>query len=480
MSCPICISNYNKSTCAKVTCMCDYSACKTCIRTYLLTTTQEPHCMNCRNKWSYEFTKESLGASFVNGDLKEHQRKILLDSAIARREERMQGAINYRDDRADKQTIKEIKLQVEQKKQELVELLNQIEDVENNIRVRNGQRAYYRNYRRYPIIDNQPTASNTATVIEKRKFVMPCQKSDCNGMLNEQYLCALCNTTTCKNCLEPELENHACNPETVETAKMIRKESKPCPKCGVRISKIDGCDQMWCVECKTAFSWKTGEIETRNIHNPHYFQFLRDRGGAVPRNPHDEPQCRPRYLRDDAIHKLGRIYRASKDNNYKVKVNRMMDYLEYSNHIMRVTVTQHEDRINTKNNNIDNEYLYILGEISKETLGSRLMSNHKAVQTDQVFLDIYRAIVLMSDQICGDITNNTTINVDDIDNTINKWSAYFNMELIKALMLHDSKREIIIFMNWTKITKKYENKNTMTEDMKLFKDIYEGVLVVVE
>jgi hypothetical protein len=147
---------------------------------------------------------------------------------------------------------------------------------------------------------------------------------------------------------------------------------------------------------------------------------------------------------------------------------------------MRVTVTQHEDRINTKNNNIDNEYLYILGEISKETLGSRLMSNHKAVQTDQVFLDIYRAIVLMSDQICGDIMNNTTINVDDIDNTINKWSAYFNMELIKALMLHDSKREIIIFMNWTKITKKYENKNTMTEDMKLFKDIYEGVLVVVE
>jgi hypothetical protein len=96
-----------------------------------------------------------------------------------------------------------------------------------------------------------------------------------------------------------------------------------------------------------------------------------------------------------------------------------------------------------------------------------------------MFLDIYRAIVLMSDQISEDVMNNTTNHVDDIDNTINKWSAYFNMELIKALMLHDSKREIELFVNWTKMTKKYENKNTMTEDMKRFKDIYEGELVVV-
>lgn len=262
---------------------------------------------------------------------------------------------------------------------------------------------------------------------------------------------------------------------------MIRKESKPCPKCGVRISKIDGCDQMWCVECKTAFCWKTGEIETRNIHNPHYFQFLRERGGIVPRNPQDvldNPQCRPRYYHDDAINKLGRLYRASKDNTYKVNVKHIMDYLEYSNHIMRVTVTQHEDRINAKNNNLDNEYLYILGDISKETLGNRLMTTHKAVLKDQVFLDIYRAIVLLSDQICGDIVNNNEFNVDDRIKTIVKWSAYFNKELIKVLLLHDSKREIVLFANWTKITKKYENKNTMAEDIQRFGDIYEGVIAI--
>ena len=38
-----------------------------------------------------------------------------------------------------------------------------------------------------------------------------------------------------------------------------------------------------------AFSWSTGRIET-NIHNPHYYEWLRRTGGEVPRNPRDV-QC---------------------------------------------------------------------------------------------------------------------------------------------------------------------------------------------
>jgi hypothetical protein len=79
--------------------------------------------------------------------------------------------------------------------------------------------------------------------------------------------------------------HHVCDPNNVETAKMLAKDSKPCPKCQSMIFKISGCDQMWCTQCHTAFSWNTGKIE-QHIHNPHYYEWQRKNGG-VDRNPLD-------------------------------------------------------------------------------------------------------------------------------------------------------------------------------------------------
>ena len=45
---------------------------------------------------------------------------------------------------------------------------------------------------------------------------------------------------------------------------------------------------MWCIQCHTPFSWRTGKIEQGIIHNPHYFEFIKEKG-VVPRNPLDIP-----------------------------------------------------------------------------------------------------------------------------------------------------------------------------------------------
>jgi hypothetical protein len=53
---------------------------------------------------------------------------------------------------------------------------------------------------------------------------------------------------------------------------------------------LKNCNQMWCVDCHTAFDWRTGRIEHK-IHNPHYYEWMRRNSpnGEIPRNPEDNP-----------------------------------------------------------------------------------------------------------------------------------------------------------------------------------------------
>jgi len=41
---------------------------------------------------------------------------------------------------------------------------------------------------------------------------------------------------------------------------------------------VKNCDQLWCTQCRTAFSWRTGQVETGVVHNPHYWEYIRQHG----------------------------------------------------------------------------------------------------------------------------------------------------------------------------------------------------------
>ena len=83
------------------------------------------------------------------------------------------------------------------------------------------------------------------TTTERREFIMKCADETCRGFLSSSYKCGTCSKWTCSQCLviigENKDDSHTCDPNTVETAKTIKSETRPCPKCGTRIFKVDGC-----------------------------------------------------------------------------------------------------------------------------------------------------------------------------------------------------------------------------------------------
>jgi hypothetical protein len=128
--------------------------------------------------------------------------------------------------------------------------------------------------------------------VERRLFVRACPANGCRGFLSTAWKCGMCDVFVCPQCHEIKGEArdtpHECNPENIETARLLAKDTKPCPSCGTRIFKIEGCDQMFCTQCHTAFSWRTGAIEKGNIHNPHYYEYLRQQNQGM-RNVGDIP-----------------------------------------------------------------------------------------------------------------------------------------------------------------------------------------------
>lgn len=272
--CSICIENFTNVKRKKVVCAkCNYSCCKQCCQEYLISTTNEPQCPNCKTLWDNEFLYENLTKSYMNTTYRKHKTELLFQIEKARIPEMMPAVELYKN--------------LSAMENEAVKLYNQMQEIKKQYNTLQGQINFIKN-------GNFEAAMNGAVKENKdrRAFIHKCPVEGCNGFLSAQWKCAVCSKYTCKDCLEligdHKDEPHTCNEDSVKSAQMIKKDSRPCPKCAVPIFKINGCDQMWCTQCHVTFSWNTGKVSVGgNVHNPHYFQFL-NQGGVLPRNPGDQ------------------------------------------------------------------------------------------------------------------------------------------------------------------------------------------------
>jgi hypothetical protein len=75
---------------------------------------------------------------------------------------------------------------------------------------------------------------------QKTSFMRSCAAEGCRGFLSSQWKCGICELWTCPDCHELKGENrddpdHKCDPNNVETAKLLNSDTKPCPKCQTKI-----------------------------------------------------------------------------------------------------------------------------------------------------------------------------------------------------------------------------------------------------
>lgn len=297
-SCGICCESFNKSSRKPISCaFCAYESCIGCTKEYLLGTTQDPHCMNCRKAWGREFMDITFPKVFVNTEYKKHREVVLID----RERSQLPATMPYVEVLSKVNKInKEIVLAKErligsvQLFEVYITSATTVDDIERRAK---ADADYYERKMQINYLQKLRSAIESSgkkrEFCEVRKFVRACPAESCRGFLSSQWKCGLCDVWACPDCHEvighdKAAANHVCKPENVESAKLIDKDSRPCPKCASMIFKIEGCDQMYCVQCSTPFSWKTGKVESGRIHNPHYYEMLRKNGGNVPREVGDE------------------------------------------------------------------------------------------------------------------------------------------------------------------------------------------------
>lgn len=327
-TCSICIESFNNIGRRKVVCeKCTTEICTKCVKTFLAENVQEPNCMNCRETYSKRFMDNNFGQVYRKTTLK----NVRLNVLVAR-EKQIMPDLMHRADAYKQCRIQEAAQAKIRKEMNILEMsldetyrtrLKLDEMLKNNIHnidtVDNRLSDEFMSTITESIINtnkvqtaienelNQLQALYDANWSEIRRLskiyyngttqkthtVMNCLKSDCKGFLDEDYVCGLCHTTVCKDCHE-ELNNvennkHTCKQENIDSVKAIRDETKPCPTCKTRVFKTEGCDQMFCVQCHTGFSWNTGMIERGRMHNPHYFEWLRTKRQQMPREIGDVP-----------------------------------------------------------------------------------------------------------------------------------------------------------------------------------------------
>jgi hypothetical protein len=268
--------------------------------------------MGCKHIWDREFLVSNFKKSFINGDLKKKRETVLFEIEKGLLPETQPFAENAKEIAVYEDRRARLNRQLSTNKRDLHNIQRQLFTVQsianyetlmtinNKISATKEELKFIANAVRFLRIQHLNQNQNQlAEHQERRTFIKPCPSEGCRGFLSTAWKCGLCSVKVCNKCheiknSEEDTPEHVCKPENIATVEAMVKDSKPCPKCGSMIQRIDGCPQMFHTPlsggCGAVFDWNTLRIQNGAVHNPHWYEYQRHlNGGAMPRNVGDVP-----------------------------------------------------------------------------------------------------------------------------------------------------------------------------------------------
>ena len=400
MDCGICASIIARKTSRVVCPSCEFLACKTCMKMFF-GSLPEPKCANCNIVWTREFISSSF-PSFERDYLMMRQNYLLnrelamlpetqpiVEREIFVRKLELQARVNP-------ETIEIAKSARFEFEQSLLQTINNVDpvsamcpsdDCRGYISIETGKCGLCRNM--------VCKACSLPIFIPRTIFIYECE--ECHqeftviSHLDLKDICPKCETGKDDNV---PFHKHICKAEDIETAKLIRQETRPCPNCSALIYKIDGCDQMWCVKCKTAFSWTSGRIETGRVHNPHFYEWQRQTADG------DEI---PRVVEEDACHVFYHQVAYACD-----PASHLLRSIIQPFHFLITDVIPSFYRAPITPNNLDLRIAYLMNELSKSKFASAVQRRDKKYQKDLEIFELLEEMKNAAHKIFRDIATSAS------------------------------------------------------------------------
>lgn len=379
MECQIC---YAHSYSEKCVCYCGFKTCEQCLQTWITShTDKEPSCPNCSRVFSQDYIYTTFDRSFLTGGYAIWRQEFLMSR------EKMFFVNDYemvRNEQIRRRMRAEL-LRLYKKKKSYLRKRADTSDIVCEINT---------------LKEKIPRKTHEITqTTERTTYLFPCPHPKCRGCIQKSNAsCSLCENKVCRSCfvlLINKDELHECKEDDVNNARHILQDTRACPRCAVRIHKISGCDQMWCVMCHCTFSYETGRESTSIVHNPHYFDwfFSRDReNGENERNEcEDYVGYVQRFLLKDDFRKRREYYQ-------------LTSFFRLILHIDHVVIPEFQTNHRT---NESLRFRYLLNEITENDLKRLLYKRETRGLKRLAVLQLYTCFITIAKNILSDYLNET-------------------------------------------------------------------------